>query len=109
MTRDDLCSALASAGLPFAAETWWPEKPPPLPYALVRRAGEEHCWGDGSPYFRQTEYHVELYSHGRDEGSEEALRAAMGAAGVPFRLLACSLADETDVYLATFSATVAGE
>ena len=109
MTRDDLCSALASAGLPFAAETWWPEKPPPLPYALVRRAGETQYWGDGCPYFRQAEYHVELYSHGRDEAAEGTLREAMRAAGVPFWLLACSPADETDVYLATFCATVAGE
>lgn len=109
MTRGDLCAALASTGLPFAAETWWPEEPPPLPYVLLRRAGTTEYWGDGVPYFRQTEYHAELYSHGRDEASEGALRAAMERAGVPFSLLACGPADETDVYLATFFATVAGD
>ena len=109
MTKDDLFCALASTGLPYAAETWWPDKPPPLPYVLACAQDARASHADNRNLVRTTTYRLELYCHGRDRAAEEALAGALDSAGLAYGVAFGGLVDGTDVYMTALTATVTGD
>jgi hypothetical protein len=100
---------VASLGLPYAADTWWPETPPALPYVLVVAGDRDEVHADNGPWARFTSYAVELYTHGRDDALEDALADALAAAGVARSWGACGVVDETDVHVARLECKVYGK
>lgn len=108
-TKESLGAAIAAAGLPFANETWWPDKPPPLPYALLCCEGVSTRQHDNLNGFRATRYRVEVYSHGRDEALEAALGLALTDAGLPYGMRPVGIIDQTDVYEMQFTVSVTGD
>ena len=97
MRVDELCAALDATGLPWAQDTWWPEAPPPLPYLLLCAEGFEASYADNRTIACATTYRVELYSHGRDYGSERLVGEALGAAGFAWDRRDVGVIDQTDV------------
>lgn len=97
-TRRDLFAAIDAAGLPWCNETWEPETPPALPYVVVCAQADLSAHADNRTA-RATSYRLELYSHGRDYATEEALTDAMDAAGIPWGVQAGGILDAgADVY-----------
>lgn len=108
-TKDALFGAVASVGLPYASETWWPQKPPALPYVLVCAEGISCRHADNLTTMRLTRYRLELYSHGRDRAIESAVESALTAAGLPYSMRPIGVIDQTNVYETQFTATVVGD
>ena len=108
-TRNELFGALAASGLPYANETWWPQKPPNLPYVLVACEGVSTRQADNRNVMRTTRYRLELYSRGRDYDSESVIADALDGAGISFGMRPIGVIDQTDIYEMQFTTTVVGD
>lgn len=106
-TLEDLCGALDASGLPWANGQWWPQEPPPLPYALLCGDGATSFFADGRTYCSSERYRIELYSHGRSYECEAAVRDALDDAGFPWDAAPGVPVDQTDVTVAYLYVTVA--
>ena len=107
-TKDELFGALLASGLPYCNETWWPKKPPDLPYLVACAEGVSTRHADNLNVLRTTRYRIELYTHGRDYDVEEAVEAAFDGAGLPYSMRVVGVVDQTDVYEIQFTTTVVG-
>ncbi len=104
ITLEGLAAALDASGVPWANGTWWPQEPPPLPYALLVADSVTTFHADNVTYMVACEgARVELYSHGRDYESEAAVASALDSAGVAWTLSPGVQVDETDVTMASFA------
>ena len=105
-TKDELFGALAASGVAYCNETWWPQKPPELPYAVVCCEGVTTRQADNRNAIRTTRYRIEIYSRGRDYATERAVSSAMDDAGITYGMRPVGVIDQTNVYEMQFTAAV---
>lgn len=108
-TKELIGNVLASLGVPCANETWWPDKPPALPYVILCCEGISTRQSDNLNHSRVTRYRLELYTHGRDEALESAMETAFTHCGLSYGMRPVGIIDQTDVYEMQFTLTVIGD
>lgn len=87
-TYDDLCSAVASCGIPYARiafDTDDPDELPELPYVLLMPRGTNNYMANNRIVLHITSYDVELYVDGSSIALEETVESALDAGGFTYQ------------------------
>ena len=84
MDLDTLYTTLKASGLPVTYRAWNPpDNPaPPLPWICYLQTTNRPFAADGVAYYSGQQYRVELYTAEKDPVSEQAVEAALTAAGI---------------------------
>ena len=99
--------ALESTGLPWAYMTFRGDKyidkdgiehDVTVPYAVYYGAGQTKHSADNTHYWSENTYNVEYYFEKKDETNEEAIEAALLAAGFQFEKSEDVYLDDEDIF-----------
>lgn len=84
MSRSDAAAILRKSGMPVVFHEWPDGIDPQFPCIRYIDEGREDFIADGHIYFKRTRYSATLVSERKDDASEQALEAALEAAGVVY-------------------------
>ena len=87
-TTDELCSAIASLGIPWAQHGFaagdGTARPQRLPFVILMPTGADEIMADSVTYMALPLYDVELYTSARMYDLERQFEAALGSARIPW-------------------------
>ena len=84
ITLDDLCSVVASIGLPWANTNFERGEDMDAPYIVLSRQDVTTIAADDQTWFRMVDYDIELYTTRRDYKLESTVTDSLDNAGIYF-------------------------
>lgn len=107
MTRDEIASMIAGVGLPYAYDHFTKdEEPGKPPFICFLYTDSFDFLADDCNYQRITGLRLELYTDAPDWEKEEAVEAALNAAGLVYEKDGPEYIDGERMYITTWGTTV---
>lgn len=103
-TKQELLAILQTVGLPVAFDHF--ETPQALPYIAYVPARHNTFAADNVAYYRTTAYSVELYTEYKNPALEEAVEAALTAAGLYYDIDIDDYLTTEQMYMVAYTVTI---
>ena len=82
MTYGELEQLLQQTGMPWAYHHW--DAPPPLPWGVYLSTEDDPFFADNRTYLLTSGIRLEVYSLARDPALDDAVRAVLDGADIPY-------------------------